>query len=127
MSTPIHVDETGGSDDTGKGTLEAPYGSLAFALFTHPGATLLIRKDGAYEEPTQSALKKAKKGADGLEKKKKKAEELAERDALAKAQEKEKREKLIEESKKIVLVEDASLPKAKKVRVLIDIARGGRL
>ncbi|KAI0087095.1 asparaginyl-tRNA synthetase [Irpex rosettiformis] len=117
MSSPIHVDETGGSDDTGKGTLEAPYGSLAFALFTHPGATLLIRKDGAYEEPTQSALKKAKKGADGLEKKKKKAEELAERDALAKAQEKERKEKLIEESKKIVLVEDPSLPKAKKAKL----------
>ena len=119
MSRPINVDETAGSDDTGKGTHEAPYGSVAFALFSHPGATTLIRKDGAYEEPTQSALKKAKKGADGLEKKKKKAEELAERDALAKAQEKEKREKLIEESKKIVLVEDASLPKAKKVRIIL--------
>ena len=44
---------------------------------------------------------------------------MAERDALAKAQEKEKTEKLIEESKKIVLVEDASLPKAKKVRIIL--------
>ena len=42
-------------------------------------------------------------------------EELAARDAEVKAKEGEKREKLIEESKKIVLTEDASLPKATKV------------
>ncbi|KAI0684836.1 asparaginyl-tRNA synthetase [Cytidiella melzeri] len=119
MSSNIHVDETAGSDDTGKGTPEAPYGSLAFALFTHPGATLLIRKDATYEEPTQSALKKAKKGADGLEKKKKKAEELAERDAQLKAQERERKQKLIEESKKIVLEEDSSLPKAQKASMCL--------
>lgn len=117
MST-IHVDETTGSDETGKGTPELPYQSLAFALFTHPDAKLLIRKDaaGTYEEPTQSALKKAKKGADGLEKKRKKTEELAEREAKEKKDERERREKLIEESKKTVLVEDENLPKAKKVR-----------
>lgn len=114
----IHVDETTGSDDTGTGTAEQPYQTLAFALFTHPTAQLALRKDAgaAYEEPTQSALKKAKKGADGLEKKRKKAEELAEREAKEKTEERERRERLIEESKKIVLVEDSSLPKAKKVR-----------
>lgn len=114
----IHVDETTGSDETGKGTPELPYQSLTFALFTHPGATLLTRKDASatYEEPTQSALKKAKKGAEGLEKKKKKAEELAQRDTEQKALERERREKLLEESRKIVLTEDSSLPAAKKVR-----------
>lgn len=117
MST-IHVDETSGSDETGKGTPDQPYQSLTFAVFTHPGSALLTRKDasGTYEEPTQSALKKAKKGADGLEKKRKKAEELAEREAKNKDAERERREKQIEESKKIVLSEDPSLPKAKKVR-----------
>ena len=113
------VDETSGSDTAGKGTQNQPYQSLAYALFTHgQDAKLLVPKDGAWEEPSQSALKKAKKGADGLEKKRKKAEELAARDAEAKAKEGEKREKLIEESKKIVLIEDASLPKATKVRDL---------
>lgn len=108
----IHVDEKSGSDDTGKGTPELPYQSLAFALFAHSDATLLIRKDpaGNYEEPTQSALKKAKKGADGLEKKRKKADEVAERENA----ERERKQKLIEESKKFVLTEDASLPKAEK-------------
>lgn len=129
MST-IHVDESTGSDETGKGTPEQPYQSLAFALFTHPDAKLLVRKDaaGTYEEPTQSALKKAKKGADGLEKKRKKAEELAERDAKEKKEERERREKLIEESKKIILVEDESLPKAKKAKIgHLESLRGQRV
>ena len=115
---PIHIDETSGSDDTGKGTQEEPYKSLGQALFHHgQSASYLIRKDQTvqYDEPTQSSLKKAKKTADGIEKKKKKQEELAERDAKEKGEEKEKREKLLEESKKIVLEEDASLPKATKV------------
>lgn len=115
---PVHVDEASGSDDTGKGTQEEPYQSLGQALFNHGStASYLIRKDptAQYDEPTQSSLKKAKKTADGIEKKKKKQEELAERDAKEKGEEKEKREKLLEESKKIILEEDLSLPKATKV------------
>lgn len=115
--SPIYVDEDKGSDETGKGTQEQPYQSLAYAIFTHSTTTILIRKDpaGAFEEPTQSALKKAKKGADGLEKKRKKAEELAEREAKEKSEERERRQRLLEESKKIVLTEDPSLPRAIKV------------
>ena len=118
---PIHIDEASGSDDTGKGTLEEPYKSLGQALFNHgstPAVSYLIRKDQTvqYDEPTQSSLKKAKKTADGIEKKKKKQEELAERHAKDKGEEIEKREKLLEESKKIILEEDISLPKATKVR-----------
>ena len=118
MST-IHIDDTSGSDETGKGTAESPYQSLAFAIFTHgPEAKLLTRKgpSAPFEEPTQSALKKAKKGADGLEKKKKKAEEVAEREAKEKSEERERRQKLLEESKKIILEEDPTLPAAIKVR-----------
>ncbi|TCD69403.1 hypothetical protein EIP91_007750 [Steccherinum ochraceum] len=126
----IHIDEASGSDDTGKGTPDLAYQSLAFAVYTHPTASYLIRKDasGTYEEPTQSSLKKAKKGADGIEKKRKKAEELAEREAKEKTEERERREKLIEESKKIVLQEDASLPAAKKAK-LVGLAelRGQRI
>ncbi|KAI0316575.1 asparaginyl-tRNA synthetase [Amylostereum chailletii] len=115
MST-YHVDEAAGSDATGTGTPDAPYQTLAFALFTHgQDSKVLVRKDStaAYDEPTQSALKKAKKGADGLEKKRKKAEE----DTQAKAAEREKREKVLEESKKIVLVEDLTLPEAIKTKI----------
>ncbi|OSX61726.1 hypothetical protein POSPLADRAFT_1181784 [Postia placenta MAD-698-R-SB12] len=115
----IYVDEDKGSDETGKGTQEQPYQSLAYAIFTHSTTTILIRKDpaGAFEEPTQSALKKAKKGADGLEKKRKKAEELAEREAKEKSEERERRQRLLEESKKIVLTEDPSLPRAIKAKI----------
>ncbi|KAF7798856.1 hypothetical protein EIP86_010083 [Pleurotus ostreatoroseus] len=116
---PVHVDEASGSDETGKGTADQPYQTLAFAVYSAPDATYLTRKDasGTYEEPTQSSLKKAKKGADGLEKKRKKAEELAAREAKEKNEERERREKQIEESKKIVLTEDASLPAAKKAKI----------
>ena len=115
---PIHVDEASGSDTTGKGTSEQPYQTLGFALFTHGDTDgFLIRKDAnsPYDEPTQSSLKKAKKTSDGLEKKRKKAEELAGREAKEQGDEKEKREKLLEESKAIVLKEDTSLPVATKV------------
>ncbi|KAI0941455.1 asparagine--tRNA ligase, variant 3 [Taiwanofungus camphoratus] len=115
----IYVDESAGSDDTGKGTPELPYQTLAFAIYTHAATPILARKDPAasYEEPTQSALKKAKKGADGLEKKRKKAEEAAEREAKEEADKRERRQKLLEESKKIVLEEDPSLPKATKAKI----------
>ena len=115
----VYVDEAAGSDLTGDGSQQAPYQSLAYALFIQgQSAKVLVRKDpnAEYDEPTQSALKKAKKGADGLEKKRRKAEELAERGAQANNDEREKREKLLEESKKIQLVEDATLPAAVKVR-----------
>ena len=117
----IYIDEATGSDTTGQGTQEAPYQSLAFAVYKTEGEEapkFQIRKSAeeAYDEPTQSSLKKAKKNADGIKKKLKKEEERAEKEAKEKGEEKERREKLLQESKKIVLVEDESLPKATKVR-----------
>jgi asparaginyl-tRNA synthetase len=117
--TPIHIDEKAGSDITSHGSPDQPYETLAFALFTHQALSpqYLIRKDptGTYEEPTQSALKKAKKGADGLEKKRKKAEEAAAKEAQADREERERREKLLADSKKIVLKENETSPKATRV------------
>ncbi|KDR75494.1 hypothetical protein GALMADRAFT_247937 [Galerina marginata CBS 339.88] len=116
----IFVDETTGSDTTGLGTKEAPYQSLAFGVYKHgEGAAFQIRKspDVEYDEPTQSSLKKAKKSAGSIEKKAKKQEELAEREAKEKGDEKEKKERLLEESKKVVLKEDPYLPKAAKAKI----------
>ncbi|KAF4600052.1 putative asparagine--tRNA ligase, cytoplasmic [Pleurotus pulmonarius] len=113
-------DEAAGSDTTGSGSQEAPYASLGFAVFTHGATTSFqIRKDATatYDEPTQSSLKKAKKTAEGMEKKRKKQEELAAKETKEKSDEKEKRDKLLEDSKKIVLVEDESLPKAIKSKI----------
>lgn len=117
----IHVDENSGSDITGTGTLDQPYQTLGSAVFNHGGSeSFLTRKDssGTYEEPTQSSLKKAKKTAEGIEKKRKKQEELAEREAKEKGEEREKREKLLEDSKKIMLFEDPGLPKAIKSKIV---------
>jgi len=122
MST-YYVDEAAGSDETGTGAQDKPFKSLAQAVYaagTDEAIKFLSRKDGTvdYDEPTQSALKKARKGADGIEKKRKKAQELAEREAGDKKAEREKREKALEESKKIILKEDESLPKAKKSKIV---------
>ena len=94
--SPYYVDEAAGSDTTGQGTQDAPYQSLAQAIFAHgEGAALQIRKspEATYDEPTQSALKKAKKNAEGIAKRIRKAEELAERAAKEKGEEREKRER----------------------------------
>ena len=53
-------------------------------------------------------MKKAVKGAEGLKKKAQKAAEIAEREKKERAEV----EKKLEESRKVVLVEDSSLPKA---------------
>jgi len=117
MST-IYIDQTSGVDARGRGTIDQPYQTLAYAIFSTlavaaDGTQYQIRKgpDTEYDVPTQSATKKAKKDAQGLEKKRLKAE-ADERDARERQ---EKREKRLEESKKIVLVEDPSLPTPIKV------------
>ncbi|TFL07131.1 asparaginyl-tRNA synthetase [Pterulicium gracile] len=121
-TTHIYIDEASGSDTTGTGAEDKPYQTLAFAIFTHSAngsPVLRIRKDPntPYDEPTQSAVKKAKKGAEGLEKKKKKADELKAREEKEGEEERLKREKVLEDSKKIVLEEDASLDKATRVKL----------
>jgi len=85
-----------------------------------------IRKsaDAEYDTLTQSATKKGKKDAQGLEKKRLKAEEEEEE-----ARERQERcEKRLEESRKVVLVEDASLPTLTKVSsnldFVVDVSRG---
>lgn len=115
---PTYIDEAAGSDETGDGTQNAPYKTLAYALAQHASDVVddlepLVRKDAEtpYEKPSDSSLKRAKKNADGLRKKAAKAAELAARDAERRAE----TERKLEESKKVILVEDESLPKAKKV------------
>ncbi|KAJ3870922.1 hypothetical protein F5051DRAFT_423725 [Lentinula edodes] len=112
----IYIDEATGSDTTGQGTEAQPYQSLAFTISTTADAKYLICKDTntSYDEPTQFAIKKGKKGPGGLEKKGKKEEEIAECKAKEKGEEWEKRERLLEESKSVVLTEDTSLAKATK-------------
>ena len=114
----IYVDETAGIDADGHGSESKPYQSLSYALLVHgQTADLLVRKDptGTFDKPTPSSLKKAAKGAEGLKKKQLKAQENAEREAKEKAD----AERKLQESKKIVLVEDKSLPEPIKVRLSV--------
>jgi hypothetical protein len=111
----VYVDEQIGSDEAGDGSIQKPYASAAHAIVTHgacPPLIILTRKkeDEEWAQIGISALKKARKGAEGIEKKRKKAQE-AEAKAADKAAEQDK-------AKSIVLVEDESLPKAVKVRSL---------
>ena len=113
---PIYIDESAGSDtSTASGTQNSPYQSLAYALYTHGAdADFQTRKDASvqFDKPTPTALKKAVKGAEGLKKKAQKAAEIAEREKKERAEV----EKKLEESRKVVLVEDEALPKAVTVR-----------
>lgn len=115
--TECYIDQASGVDASGRGTADQPYLTLAYALFStgkDEGMQYLIRKTDkdTYEAPTQSATKKAKKDAQGLEKKRVKAEM---EEALARERQ-AMREKRLEESKKVVLVDDPALPKPIKVR-----------
>jgi asparaginyl-tRNA synthetase len=108
----IYVDEKIGSDETGDGSIQKPYASAAQAIVNHgpsPPLNIFTRKSEE-EEWTAigiSALKKARKGAEGIEKKKKKALE-AEAKAADKALD-------LEKLKTVALEEDKSLPAATKV------------
>lgn len=117
----IHVDETHGADSSGDGSPSLPYQTPAHALLRHgpaPPLEILVRKAAGepYQPISGAGLKKAKKTVEGIEKKKKKEEELAARDAQAKKDQAEKLAAKIEASKKIVLKEDETLPKATRVR-----------
>lgn len=112
----VYVDEQIGSDETGDGSIQKPYRSAAQALVNHgssPTPSILIRKSETeeYAAIAPTTLKKARKGAEVIEKKKQKAIE-AEKKALEKAAE-------LERSKSTVLEEDTSLPPAIKVIPLI--------
>lgn len=116
----VYVNEKSGSDSAETaGTEQQPFQTPAFALLVKPDAKVLVYKqkedseDFEYVEISASALKKAKKGADGLKKKQEKQLKLAE----------EQKKKQEEASKKmaeldlIKIVEDKSLPEAKRIKL----------
>jgi asparaginyl-tRNA synthetase len=112
----VYVDETTGSDESGDGTQAQPYKSPAYAIFAQgpsPPLVIMTRKSDTeqYAPIGVSPLKKARKGAEGLEKQRKKAFE-----AEAKAKE---QAELLEKSKAITLTENPDLPKAVKVRRMV--------
>ncbi|CAH6722720.1 asparagine--tRNA ligase, cytoplasmic [[Candida] jaroonii] len=110
----VYVHETKGTDSTGFGTEEKPFASAAYALFTQPESKILVFKvqedSEGYVEISASALKKAKKGAEGLKKKQEKAAKLQE-------QKESSTTKKLEDLEIIEIKEDLSLPKAEKIKL----------
>ncbi|KAI6098070.1 hypothetical protein EDD16DRAFT_1768447 [Pisolithus croceorrhizus] len=113
MMTTVYIDQANGVDAAGHGTIDLPYQTLAYAIFSMPIAAIgetmhyQIRKgpEAQYDALTQSAMKKTKKDTQGLEKKHLKAE--AEENEACKWQ--DKCEMQLEESKKVILAKDLSL------------------
>lgn len=123
----VYVNEQTGKDDDScaKGTEEAPYQTAAYALYKSGAeSSILIFKEDKYETISPSALKKAKKGAEGLAKKADKAAKLSQQASDKEAEEARK----LEASKKIVIKEDKSLPEAKKIKIRsAEASRGTRV
>lgn len=116
----VYVNETTGVDGADvAGTEQQPFQTPAYALFTQPEAKVFVYKKAddseefAYSEISSSALKKAKKGAEGLKKKQEKQLKLEEQQ---KAKEEENAKKLAELDL-IKIEEDKSLPAAKKIKL----------
>lgn len=112
LSLAVFVSDKG-VDQPGRGSKNEPYATPAFALWDSKNENILVEKDGEYQLISPSALKKAKKGAEGLTKKALKAKE-AEEKLAAKANEDQAK---LEASKSIKIVEDPSLPPAVVVKI----------
>ncbi|KAF7714524.1 Asparagine--tRNA ligase, cytoplasmic [Penicillium ucsense] len=132
MAPSIYIDEDVGRDDaSATGTESAPYKTLLHAFVQHAptteGIQYLTRKsqtDAAGENvdpaaklewkpATKSAMKKATNLYEQRKKKAAKEQELAIREKA----EADKRQKVLEEAKKVVITEDASLPKPIRIRL----------
>ena len=119
MSQTIYVNEKTGVDSAEtKGTQEQPYATPAFALYSQPESKLFVYKQSEedkekfeYVEISASALKKAKKGVEGL---KKKAEKQAKLEEQKKEQQAAAKLSALDLSS---IEEDQSLPQAKKIKL----------
>ncbi|THV54733.1 hypothetical protein BGAL_0021g00360 [Botrytis galanthina] len=128
----IYIDTDVGQDDqSATGAESKPYKSLAYAYIQHGGSeggkyqsrastTGAVSADGdpaerlVWKDPAKAAIKKAQNALDAHKKKLVKQQQMA-------AAEKEKddaRLKTLEDSKKIVLIEDSSLPPAVKIKIM---------
>lgn len=121
MSQVVYVNDKSGIDSADvKGTEQQPFATPAYALFSFPEAKVFVYKQSeensdefSYVEISASALKKAKKGAEGIKKKIEKQAKLEEQ----KKQKAEEASQKLAELDLIKIEEDASLPIAKKIKL----------
>ncbi|ESZ93529.1 asparaginyl-tRNA synthetase [Sclerotinia borealis F-4128] len=127
----IYIDTDVGQDDqTATGAESKPYKSLAYAYIQHGGSeggkyqsrastTGAVSADGdpaerlVWKEPAKAAVKKSQNALDAHKKKLVKQQQMA----AAEKERDEARLKTLEDSKKIVLTEDSSLPAAVKIKI----------
>ena len=124
--TTIYVNEIAGSDSTGDGSKDKPYATAVRAVEANEAATPYIWKsqEDGYQSITTTALKKAKKGVEINAKKRMKQEAEALRAREAADAELRK----LEAAKSIQIVEDKSLPAAKKLKIThAKVHRGTRV
>ncbi|KAG5419565.1 DED81 [Candida metapsilosis] len=115
MSTTYVNEKTGVDSSDHSGSESQPFATPAYALFVNPDAKILVYKETeedktkfAYTEISPSALKKAKKGAEGLKKKAEKQSKLqAEKESLPK----------VADLDLTTIEEDKSLPEPKKIKL----------
>ncbi|KAI9204373.1 uncharacterized protein BJ171DRAFT_424294 [Polychytrium aggregatum] len=119
---PYHVCDIQGDDIQGLGTIKLPFKTPLRALEVAQGAadvSIVVRK--TYEEGfvaiSGAALKKARKTWENNEKKRLKAAEQSAKNAAEAEKQAAEEAARLEESKKIVLTVDESLPAAKKIRI----------
>ncbi|KAJ5264211.1 hypothetical protein N7497_003382 [Penicillium chrysogenum] len=120
-STTIYIDEDVGRDESpANGTETAPYKTLIHAYYlTRKSQTDAAGEDVdpaaklEWKPATKSAMKKANNLWEQRKKKAAKEQELAIREKA----EADKRQKVLEEAKKVVIKEDTSLPKPVRVRL----------
>lgn len=121
MAEPYYIDEdVGKDDDSAVGTETAPYKTLLYAMKSHPpeSSAYLTRKTGPdgpseWKPASDSAMKKTKKVYEQHKRKEQKNAEVA----IREKEDEMKRLKVLDEAKKFVLEEDASLPAPIKIRL----------
>lgn len=115
----VYVNERSGQDATGFGSQEKPFQTAAYAKLVAPEATIFVDKENEetkqfeYVEISASALKKAKKGAEGLKKKQEK-QAKQEQEAAKKGAEAAKK---LSELELIEITEDSTLEAAQKIKL----------
>ena len=117
----IHIDEQAGQDSSeADGSESRPFKSVQHAFLHHGDQAQYFSKkkegdetEATYKPAAKAALKKAANYADAQRKKAGKERELA----IRQQKEEEERQKALEETKKIVIKEDTSLPKAVKINL----------
>ncbi|KAJ3294493.1 hypothetical protein HK104_003531 [Borealophlyctis nickersoniae] len=117
----IYVCEVQGHDVEGAGTEKMPYKSPLKALEKASGGQVDIRvrktAEEGYQPIAKAALKKAQKLYDANQKKAQKAAERAAQEAADAEKNAAAEAAKLEEAKKIVLVNDKTLPEAKKIKI----------